>query len=161
MGITAEFVIDASGPRGFLHRALNLPEKSSASLPATQALFAHFQNVGSLTKEFSSSEQDPPYPPEQAAVHHIFPGGWIWVLKFNNGITSAGVVATDAIANDLKFSEGEAAWRRLLARLPSLQDMFSNSRVVSAVHSLTTSGFPKWSCDRFTLGATAISGGIC
>ena len=35
----ARFVIDASGPRGFLHRALALHDNSFATLPATQALY--------------------------------------------------------------------------------------------------------------------------
>src|SRR5438552_1747607 len=36
----ARFVIDASGPRGFLHRALALPEISFPNLPATQGLYS-------------------------------------------------------------------------------------------------------------------------
>jgi FADH2 O2-dependent halogenase len=134
--ISADFVIDATGPRGFLHQALRLPEKSFPSLPATQALFAHFHNVGSLPPSFHSDGQTPPYPPEQAAVHHVFPGGWVWVLKFNNGITSAGVAATEAVANDLKLGEGEPAWRRLLERLPSLLEIFQSARAaVPFVHT--------------------------
>jgi FADH2 O2-dependent halogenase len=135
MEITADFVIDGTGPRGFLHRALELPEKPFSAFPRTQALFSHFQNVGDLPQKFFEEEQAP-YPPEQAAVHHIFPGGWIWVLKFNNGITSAGVAATDEVANELKFSSGEPAWRRLLERMPSLDEVFGSARaVVPFVHS--------------------------
>src|SRR6266576_1850837 len=43
--IHAEFIIDASGPRGFLHHALELPEVPFKSLPATQALYSHFTGV--------------------------------------------------------------------------------------------------------------------
>jgi FADH2 O2-dependent halogenase len=128
--ITTDFVVDASGPRGFLHRALGLPEKTFAGFPRTQALFSHFQNLDGLPPNFSDNEQAPPYPPEQAAVHHIFPGGWIWVLKFNNGITSAGVAATEKIANELEFSSGEPAWRRLLEKLPSLNEAFRSARAI-------------------------------
>src|SRR6266436_952974 len=136
MEISADFVIDATGPRGFLHRALELPEKPFAAFPSTQALFSHFQNAGFLPESFFDDEQPPPYPPEQAAVHHIFPGGWIWVLKFNNGITSAGVAATDAVANELEFNSGEPAWRRLLERLPSLAEIFGSAHsVMPCVHS--------------------------
>ncbi|HWY77805.1 MAG TPA: FAD-dependent oxidoreductase, partial [Verrucomicrobiae bacterium] len=45
--IRAEFVIDATGPRGCLFRAFRLPEKRFAGFPRTQALFSHFRNVGS------------------------------------------------------------------------------------------------------------------
>ncbi len=133
---SAEFVIDATGPHGFLSKALNLPEKRFTAFPPTQALFSHFRNVGALPDSFSTGGRTPPYPPEQAAVHHVFPGGWVWVLKFNNGITSAGVAAMDAIARDLDFSSGESAWRRLLERLPSLEEIFRPARaIIPFVHS--------------------------
>jgi tetracycline 7-halogenase / FADH2 O2-dependent halogenase len=134
--ITAEFAVDATGPRGFLSRTLGLGEKTFDSMPATQALFSHFRGVGPLPDTFFSCGQTPPYPPEQAAVHHVFAGGWVWALKFNNGITSAGVAATDAIANGLDFKSGEPAWRRLLERLPSLKEIFGPAQaVIPFVHS--------------------------
>jgi FADH2 O2-dependent halogenase len=128
--LTARFLIDASGPRGFLYRQLHLPAKPFASLPPTQALFSHFTEVGTLPDPFQLPGRVPPYPPENAAVHHVFPGGWIWVLKFNNGITSAGVAATDRVAQTFDFASGELGWRRLLERLPSLQTIFGSARSV-------------------------------
>src|SRR5215471_4646659 len=125
---TADLVIDASGPRGFLHHALRLPEKPLPAMPTTQALFSHFFDVAPLPDSFSTDGLTPPYPPEQAAVHHLFPGGWIWVLKFNNGITSAGVAATDELANALELRSGEPAWRRLLGQLSSLEESFHSAR---------------------------------
>jgi len=130
MEISAEFVVYASGPRGFLSRALGLPEKTFDTMPPTQALYSHFRGVGPLPDYFSANGRTPPYPPEHAAVHHVFPGGWIWVLKFNNGITSAGVVAVDSLARDLDFKSGEAGWRRLLERLPSVSEIFPSSRAI-------------------------------
>src|SRR5579859_2289265 len=61
---TAEFVIDASGPHGFLHRALGLREKPFAGFPATQALFSHFEGVAPLPGCFCADGNQPPYPPE-------------------------------------------------------------------------------------------------
>jgi FADH2 O2-dependent halogenase len=60
----------------------------------------------------------------------VFPGGWVWVLKFNNGITSAGAAATDAVANALKFNEGEAAWKRLLRQVPSLAEACGRAEAI-------------------------------
>lgn len=132
----AEFVIDATGPRGFLHQALGLSENTPSNFPPTQGLFSHFENVSALSEHFSSPPHTPPYPVEQAAVHHIFPGGWMWVLKFNNGITSAGVAATDALANELNLKEGEPAWQRLLNKLPSVAESFRDARATFPfVHS--------------------------
>jgi tetracycline 7-halogenase / FADH2 O2-dependent halogenase len=128
VNLDSEFVIDASGSRGFLHRAFRLPEKPFATMPPTQALFSHFTGVGSLPDCFQTNGDAPPYPPEQAAVHHVFPGGWVWVLKFNNGVTSAGVAATDRLGTTLGFQSGEVAWQKLMAQLPSLDEMFGSAR---------------------------------
>ena len=43
--VSARFVIDASGPRGFLHRALHLDETPLRWLPPTQGLYTHFEGV--------------------------------------------------------------------------------------------------------------------
>jgi tetracycline 7-halogenase / FADH2 O2-dependent halogenase len=126
--IRARFVIDATGPRGFLQRALNLPEATSVGLPPTQALYTHFKGVRRLDEmKIYRDDQAPPYPVDDAAVHHVFDGGWIWVLRFNNGITSAGVAATDQVAEKLRFAEGEPAWERLLRKLPTVGEQFSDA----------------------------------
>jgi tetracycline 7-halogenase / FADH2 O2-dependent halogenase len=128
--LAADFVIDATGPRGFLWRTLGLSETQFPTLPPTQALYSHFSDVGPLPDSFGSVDQSPPYPPERAAVHHVFPGGWVWVLKFNNGITSAGVAATDTLAHELDFNTGEPAWQKLIVKLPSLAEIFASAKAV-------------------------------
>ncbi len=127
--VRARFVVDATGPRGFLHRALGLAETPFEHLPATQGLFSHFRDVRQFREGSAGSVcEGPPYPPDAAALHHVFDGGWIWVLRFNNGITSAGAAVTDRLANELLLSEGSAAWERLLARLPSVREQFSQAK---------------------------------
>ena len=125
----ARFVVDAAGPRGFLHHALNLSESALPNYPSTQALFSHFSNVKRLNDVLPCSTSDtPPYPIDDAAVHHIFDGGWIWVLQFNNGVTSAGVAATTEASSRLQLANGEAAWKQLLKSIPALQDQFANAK---------------------------------
>ncbi len=127
--VRAGFVVDASGPRGFLHRALGLPESPLRWLPGTRGLYSHFVDVERYDSLFPVEE--PPYPVDDAALHHVFPGGWIWVLRFANGVTSAGVAATDALADELRLADGAAAWDRLLARLPRVREQFARSRAVA------------------------------
>src|SRR6185369_2409006 len=126
----SDFVIDASGSRGFLVRALGRGEKSLPGLPPTQALFSHFDNVASFSDRISNLTAIPPYPPEQAAVHHVFPGGWMRVLRFNNGITSAGVASTDTVAEQFEFKSGAMVWERLLQRLPSVAGVFRDAHPI-------------------------------
>lgn len=125
--LRARFVVDATGPHGFLHRALGLGEAAFQHLPPTEALYSHFTGVGRWDT-LEPAAETPPYPVDDAALHHVFDGGWIWVLRFNNGITSAGVAATHEVASRFRFADGEPAWRRLLETLPSAARQFANAR---------------------------------
>jgi FADH2 O2-dependent halogenase len=127
----ARLVVDASGPGGFLHRALGLEEAPFPGLPQTQGLYTHFTGVRRLdAMGIFPALPAPPYPVDDAAVHHVFDGGWIWVLRFNNGVTSAGVAATPRLAEELRLAEGAPAWDRLLERFPTVRDQFASSRAL-------------------------------
>jgi FADH2 O2-dependent halogenase len=129
LNVRARFVIDATGPRGFLHRALKLREMPIPDLTQTQALYCHFTGVGRWAEsQGETSDGLPPYPVDDAAVHHIFDGGWIWVLQFNNGVTSAGVAATSEAAERLGLVDGGNAWLKLLSLIPKLQRQFANAK---------------------------------
>ncbi len=128
--IHASFIIDASGPRGFLHHALDLPEIPFKNLPPTQALYTHFTGVKRWS-ELNPLIEVPPYPVDDAALHHVFSGGWIWVLRFNNGVTSAGVATTPEARTRFGFLDlapGEHAWRQILEKFPSVEAQFAGAQ---------------------------------
>jgi FADH2 O2-dependent halogenase len=138
----ARFVVDATGPRGCLHRLFGLPEAVLPHMPATQALYSHFNNVQRLDEDVPFVTGNiPPYPVDDAAVHHVFDGGWIWVLRFNNGITSAGVAATNAAARHLGLAEKAPAWERLLDQIPALRERFSEATATQPFTYLPRLGF--------------------
>ena len=144
--IEAGFLIDATGPRGFLHRHLQLGECALPGMPRTEGLYCHFTGVGR-----SNIGGEPPFAVDDAAVHHIFDGGWVWVLRFNNGVTSAGVAATESVARELRLSDGAGAWPRVLAQLPQLQAQFARATPCESFRHLPTISFrsqtmagPRW-----------------
>ncbi len=125
----ARFVVDATGPRGFMHRALGFREAPLPGYPETRALFSHFSGVKRLHALPMSKPADiAPFPVDDAAVHHVFEDGWIWVLHFNNGVTSAGISATKQCADRLRLSDGESAWWRLLKKIPTLSNQFAAAK---------------------------------
>ncbi len=145
MSLRARFLVDASGARGFLWKQLQLGEEHIEGFPAREALFTHFAGVkrwetcievrsglGRHDSDASSGSAlaKPPFPPDDAALHHIFPGGWMWVLRFNNGITSAGVSVSPEIARNLRLETGAPAWSRMLEHLPSVAAQFANTQPV-------------------------------
>lgn len=140
--IAVQFVVDATGPRGFLHRALGLGERELTSMPATSALYSHFSGVRQLKKTGKVVLDGPlPYPVDDAAVHHVFDGGWVWVLQFCNGITSAGIAATDKLAMELQLADGEVAWERVLRRIPVLHEQFAEGKAVQPFRHIPRLGF--------------------
>jgi tetracycline 7-halogenase / FADH2 O2-dependent halogenase len=127
--IVAPFVVDATGPHGLLSRTMGLESRSLRWLPPTQGLYTHFENVTRWDE--LRPETAMPYPADDAAVHHVFPGGWIWMLRFNNGVTSAGAAFTVASG----FSQ-TSRWDDLLQALPSVREQFAHARAVQPwIHS--------------------------
>lgn len=131
LDVRAGFLVDASGPHGFVSRALDLDAGPPAEQPATQGLYAHFADVETWASSAPADAGRPPYPVDAAALHHVFPGGWIWVLRFDNGITSAGAALTEPLAREIDASAGAPAWDRLLERLPAVQAQFRRARAVT------------------------------
>jgi FADH2 O2-dependent halogenase len=134
--VRARFVVDASGPRGFLARTLGIADVGFPHYPRTQALFSHFTGVARCDDmaEYGCEGAEvrghggngvPPYPADDAALHHVFDGGWMWVLRFGNGVTSAGIAVVDDLAADLRLADGEPAWHRFLSRYPSIAAQFA------------------------------------
>lgn len=142
VSVRARFVVDASGPGGFISKALGIEHVGFEDYPATHALFSHFTGVtrcddlpdfctrepGTQAPKHVSTQA--PYPPDDAALHHVFDEGWMWVLRFGNGVTSAGIAVTDRLAADLRIADGEPAWRRFLDRYPSIAAQFSEATAI-------------------------------
>jgi tetracycline 7-halogenase / FADH2 O2-dependent halogenase len=133
--ISASFIIDASGSNGILAKYFPITtSKPSKTMPPTSGVWAHFRGVPRLSETYAALwEVETPYPVDDAAVHHVFPGGWMWVLKFNNGITSAGAAfsAEAGICGD----EPSAVWSEVLQRVPALREQFRSSRAITPFHN--------------------------
>jgi FADH2 O2-dependent halogenase len=134
VSIRAPLVIDASGPNGFVSRMLSIPNRGLADYLGTQALFSHFTGVARCEdmSEYTAPvtgapSEEAPYAMDDAALHHVFDDGWMWVLRFGNGVTSAGIAVTDRLAAELKLADGKPAWHRFLTLYPSIAVQFSQA----------------------------------
>lgn len=139
----AHFLIDATGGAGgFLTRQLDLRRTLWPCLPQTCSIYSHFKGVRTLSElEEFEDLRPPPYPVDASAVHHVFPQGWIWVLRFNNGITSAGAACSHDLFKKLHSRDPKTAWTQLLAKLPSVQRQFVNAEPVRPFHFLPSLQF--------------------
>ncbi|HET6382144.1 MAG TPA: hypothetical protein VFJ58_02030 [Armatimonadota bacterium] len=120
------FLIDATGPRGAASRMFGVGEAPWPFLGGAAALFSHFEGVPAFEDPGAAcprrtARDGEPYPPEWAASHHVFDGGWIWSLRFDHGVTSIGIVCQQRLAEELELSSGDTGWQRIPNRYPGLE----------------------------------------
>lgn len=141
--IAARFIIDASGEGRALERWLNIDDEPERLRTRSRALYAHFRDVrrwADALSEIGSSIDEHPFPCDDAALHHVFDGGWMWVLRFNNGVTSAGwLLDTDRspLAEGLSADE---EWARQIAEFPAIEKQFRGAQAVAPPGGLRRTG---------------------
>lgn len=133
----ARFIIDASGEGGVLARHLGLVNRVEQMQTNSRPLFAHFRGVPTWDSLHGNDANhrdnhpfaDHPYPCDDAVLHHQFEGGWMWVIPFNNEITSVGFALDQRhfpLREDISPDE---EWALLLTRYPSIGDHLRNARI--------------------------------
>jgi FADH2 O2-dependent halogenase len=129
----AAFLIDATGPGGGVPRALGIDTSPVTVRTNSWSVFSHFTGVElwqDVLLERGGRIDDHPYACDHAALHHVLEDGWIWVLRFNNGVTSAGVLYDGERRPPDGEINPEAEWAALLLRYPSVGRQFARARAV-------------------------------
>ncbi len=79
----AEYIIDAGGMKSILAQKFNWRHRDLMSHSRT--IFTHMIDVpGFNDVTMPHQEFGHPYPLSQGTLHHIFKGGWLWIIPFNN-----------------------------------------------------------------------------
>jgi len=132
--LDADFVIDATGPAGFLAGALGLEDTTDRLSTRSGLVFGHFEGVRlfeEVAREEGASLSPGPYPDDAAAVHHLLDEGWMYVLRFDSGLVSAGIL----FDGELPEGSPEDLWGGVLDRYPSLAAQFAGARPLFPLRS--------------------------
>ena len=132
VSITARFLIDATGAGGFLPRSLGLTDDVSSLRTRSRALYSHFIGVEPWHDRLAAiggRVADHPFCCDDAAQHHVLDGAWMWMLLFNNGVTSAGLTIDDRRHPYDPSVTPEQEWDKWLDRYPSLARLFRYATV--------------------------------
>src|SRR5688572_24905719 len=151
--LVAGFVIDASGPGGFLARQLALPSGLEHTHTRAALVFSHFDDVR-LMRDEAPALPEGPFPDDWAAVHHLIDEGWMYSLRFDHGTTSAGFLLTPRGLASLDASRGSdpaRLWDVLLERYPTIGRLFAGARPTMPIgfvprvqHRLTRAAGAGW-----------------
>jgi FADH2 O2-dependent halogenase len=134
--IAASYVVDAGGIQSPLARKFALRESPCPLRTRSRTLYTHM--VGVLPIDacgLGRAEHGLPSPLSQGTLHHIFDGGWLWVIPFDNHPASRSRLCSVGLnlALDRHPPTGEAPERefaRLLARFPTIGRQFARARPV-------------------------------
>src|SRR6185437_1828643 len=94
-------------------------------------VFSHFDGAR-LVSDVVPGLPAGPYADDWAAVHHIIDEGWMYSLRFDDNVVSAGFVLRNGLSHpDPDRREGErpaVLWRRLLDSYPTIRTLFANAK---------------------------------
>lgn len=151
--LRAGFLVDASGPGGFLARQLSIPSGLARTETRSAIVFSHFGDVR-LMQDLVPDMPRGPYPDDWAAVHHLIDEGWMYSLRFDHGVTSAGFLLTPRGLASLTANapvDASSLWRTVLGRYPTLESAFANATPLMPVafrpmvqHRLTRAAGDRW-----------------
>ncbi len=133
----ARFVVDASGRASALGRMLGLHDDPPRLKTNTRCLFTHMIDVKPYD-DLVLPNGVPRFPSRlySGTCHHIFDGGWLWIIPFNNRKGSTNPLASIGLSLDCRRhprpanTPPEAEWQDFLARFPSIRAQFADARPV-------------------------------
>lgn len=143
--VQADWIIDATGSSRFSEKFLDTQSSSAAFRTDTSALFSHFNNVpywlDALT-ENKSEVAGYPYHPDHSALHQVLEEGWLWMLRFNSGLLSSGLVFDNHTESnsDLRREPPAVVWNRTLEKYPSLNTLFKDAHFADEPGRLIATG---------------------
>lgn len=141
--VRCQFVIDGSGEGGVLPKALGIRVSQHGLATRSRAVFSHFRQLGSWSQWLDEREAaivDHPFCCDNAAQHQLLDGAWMWVLRFNNGVTSAGFAIDAQRFPQPAHLSADQEWNRWLDRYPSVASIFRRATIVDPPAKILRSG---------------------
>lgn len=133
--IRAAFLIDGGGMRSHVATQLNLRDAVPRFRTDTRAIYNHFLGVKPADLLLEGGKKVTPSPLGQATMHHIFDGGWIWIIPFGNHPDSTNPLTSVGLMLDRRKSptpQGtpDEEFRTIISRYPTIQQHFRDARPV-------------------------------
>lgn len=139
------YVVDGSGYNSVLARQFNLREHPSRFKTLSRSLFTHASGVKPSDECTQPSGQ--PSSWHSGTLNHIFDGGWVWVIPFNdrehltNPLCSVGVNFNSQCFPQPTNLSPQQEWDNFLAQFPSIAEQFADAHLVRDWVSTTHTQF--------------------
>jgi FADH2 O2-dependent halogenase len=148
------YLVDATGMRSVLAEKLALREDPAHFRTNSRAIYTHMIGVKPIDQVGADRRlHGLKYPLAQSTLHHIFEGGWFWVIPFNNHrestnpLCSVGLVLNRELHPESGLGAEEEFWS-FVQRFPQMVRQFEGAQ---AVRNWVSTG-------RLQYGARSITG---
>ncbi|PZD72202.1 Kynurenine 3-monooxygenase [Acaryochloris thomasi RCC1774] len=131
----AEYVVDAGGFRSLLAEKFDLRHHD---LPThSRAIFTHMVEVPCYHEVSATKESyQLPFQLSEGTLHHVFEGGWLWVIPFNNHakstnpLCSVGLMLDPRVHPQQSELSPEAEFYQFIERFPGIAAQFTQAKAV-------------------------------
>jgi FADH2 O2-dependent halogenase len=141
--IRCRFLVDGTGAGGLLSQRLQIADESHLLQTNSRAIFGHFADLprwsSVLSAKAASATTDHPFDCDHSALHHLIPTGWMWWLRFDNDVTSVGLVL-DGKSNPASELAAGTEFESHLQTMPDLRDSLAVTEFVSPPDGLVRTG---------------------
>jgi FADH2 O2-dependent halogenase len=131
----AKYIVDAGGMKAPLAMKFGLRDEPTRLLTNTRSMFAHMVGVIPYDQVGPSrQEHGLPYPFHETTLHHLFDGGWVWVIPFDNypdstnPLVSVGVTLDRTKFPDTGKSPAEE-FAEIARTYPGIAKQFNQARL--------------------------------
>lgn len=152
-GVRARFLIDAGGMRSLVSTQLGMRDPTPRFRTDTRALYNHFVGLDAADTLFDAA---PPVPSAlgQGTMHHVFDGGWMWIIPFHNHRQATNPLASVGMMLDRRKHPTPTGptgdeFRSIIQRYPTIARHFANA---TAVRPWVGSGRLQYSQQRLLVG---------
>ncbi len=130
---TARYVVDCGGPRAPLALKFGLREEPCRYRTHSRTLYTHMQGVKPFDEIFTTKGQR--WRWHDGTLHHMFHGGWLWVIPFNNHARSTNDLVSVGLQLDPRIHPktdipAQQEFDEFLAKFPTIKAQFENARPV-------------------------------
>jgi len=131
-----KYLVDGTGMKSVLSHKFQLRDDPDKFRTNTRAIFTHmvgvrlYDQVGASRKKHGLK-----YPLSQSTLHHVFEGGWFWVIPFNNHqdstnpLCSVGLVLNRRIHPETGMDAEEEFWS-YVKKFPDMVRQFEGAQAI-------------------------------
>ena len=132
----AQYVLDASGYKSILAAKFQLRDNPPRARVNSRSIFTHMINVPAFDKAMDARKvYGMPMGWGEGTCHHLFKGGWFWIIPFHNREGSTNPLTSIGLNLDMRVypktnMSGEEEFNWFLKKFPSIAPQFEGARAV-------------------------------